>query len=177
MKAMRWTLDLANTVLRLRENVSVWNYRADDEWNNSTVYSESGKTMSVYGTYTPTPGSCGFETKMMNGSTVCLTNRTGTWSCTFANPGGYYSGSAKPTVMSFEDGAAVTVDISGREDLAALAASESPYVMTWATNAIPAATVAFVPDAATAAAANWILRRDDTGLRIRRGPGFRLIVR
>ena len=162
---------------RLHTGVNrVWNFQADDPVNNLAVFSQVGYALEVYGTYTPSPSSCGFSVKMMNGSTVNLTEKTGVWACLIANPCGFTSGSDKAPCMSFEDGAAVTVDISGREDLAALAASESPYVMTWATNAVPAATVAFSPDAATEAD-GWAFKRDGTGLRIRRGRGFRLIVR
>ena len=102
--------------------------------------------------------------ELQGGSTLCLTNRTGTF-CT-VNP------SHGDRVVSFASGANVTVNLAGRTDLKTLAASESPYVVTW--NSMPDAE--FAVDAETADA-RFKVRKDATGLRLIKIRGLMLIVK
>lgn len=82
-----------------------------------------------------------------------------------------FSGGRK--TIDFAANAKVTVDLSGRADVAALAKS-GDYIVTWTEATAPSADVTFRLDAATAA--KYTLKADATGRRLGRG-GFMLIVR
>ena len=82
--------------------------------------------LNVYGVFTPAVGHDYFYgCTMRDGSTIDLSGKEGNWSTTSA----FTSGAR--TVL-FADGASVTVNLAGREDLLALAKSENPYVVEWA---------------------------------------------
>ena len=83
------------------------------------------------------------------------------------------SGGTASQKLSFAAGT-VAVNLEGRGDLKAIAKSESPYIVTWATK--PADTVSFVLDDATAAH-GFKVRVRDSGLELVPPYGFMLIVR
>ncbi|MBR0056670.1 MAG: alkaline phosphatase family protein [Kiritimatiellae bacterium] len=157
-------LDLGNSTLRL-QNYSPNNNSSvrDFTCNPPTTGVFSKNAMAVYGTYTPPDNNCGFDLVMMDGSSIDLTGKSGVWSCKFTNTSA--GGDAATAKVSFSAGATVTVILDGRSDLEALAESKG-YVLTWASNAVPADSVTFAPDAATAE--KFTLRRDGTGLSLRK---------
>ena len=135
----------------------VWNFTS----SNPLIGKVGGSgMMEIYGTYTP-HSTCVFKMKMMNGSTLDLTAKTGTWST--AVTGG--------TPLAFADGATVTVDLSGRTDLDELAMSASPYVIAWESR--PSNIVTFMLDAATAK--HFSIAATNDGLKIIR-PGLIISV-
>ena len=104
---------------------------------------------------------------MLDGSTIDLSSKTGAWSATFVN-----SDNTRNT--TFDAGACVTIDLHGRSDLAELAKSDNPYVITW--SAAPDPTVKLVPDKETASASFYIVP-DETGAKLVRRQGTQIIVR
>ena len=119
--------------------------------------------LKVYGRYTAAAWRPPLT--MMGGSTLDLSGVSGTWNAdgkTTANQSG---------PVSFASGATIGVDLSGRTDLRELAASASPYVVTWSSQ--PNAT--FTLDAETAK--NFKLKPDGTGIKLVRRSGFTIIVR
>ena len=168
-------LDLSTTILRLQTtaagNSSVFDYVAGVLYERRSLFSKN--KMEVYGTYTPPPESFGFNMMMMDGSTMNLSEQSGTWSCSFVNSGGYVNGSDKPTSMSFKENATITINLEGRTDLKTIAKSESPYVVTWSTK--PADTTTFVLDAATQEL-GFKCKVTDAGLRLMKNKGLVIIV-
>ena len=168
-------LDLSTTILRLQTtaagNSSVFDYVAGVPYERRPLFSKN--KMEVYGTYTPPPESFGFNMMMMDGSTMNLSEQSGTWSCSFVNSGGYVNGSDKPTSMSFKENATITINLEGRTDLKTIAKSESPYIVTWATK--PADTTTFVLDAATQEL-GFKCKVTDAGLRLMKNKGLVIIV-
>ena len=128
----------------------------------------SGRYMEIYGRFSP-QSAMGFNMTMMDGSTLDLSKLEGTFSCNFSNG----SGGTASQKLSFAAGT-VAVNLEGRGDLKAIAKSESPYIVTWATK--PADTVSFVLDDATAAH-GFKVRVRDSGLELVPPYGFMLIVR
>lgn len=145
--------------LNVNKTVSVNDYLARYAANYN-VWSESA-ALNVYGTFTPETAYFTAAT-MKNGSTIDLSAKTDAWSTTSSFTNG--------NTLQFEEGATVTVNLAGREDLGTIVNSESPYVVTWETQ--PNAT--FVPDAQTAG--QYKLVPDASGLRITHKPGFVLII-
>ena len=121
---------------------------------------------SVHGTFKPAAHDYFYGVTLMDGSAIDLSQRTSALPLTSLFSGG------KKTI-DFAANAKVTVDLSGRADVAALAKS-GDYVVTWTESTAPGADVTFRLDAATAA--KYTLKADATGLRLGRG-GFMLIVR
>ena len=69
------------------------------------------------------------------------------------------------------------MNLAGRTDLEK-AAEARDYVVTWAPNAVPAASTTFVLDAATAALpAGYHLHKDTTGLRLHNKKGLTISIR
>ena len=171
-------LDLGTSILRLRHcspdrNSSVRDFTVNP-LAGQTVY--SGNKLEVYGTFTP-QSTDGINLLMMDGSAIDLSSWSGVWTCAFANSGGYAAGSDTGCKVAFADGATVTVNLAGRTDLEAIAEARG-YVVTWATGAVPADSVTFVLDEATAALPKeYSFRRDATGLRLHKKTGFTLILR
>ena len=149
----------------------MFDYVAGVPYERRPLFSKN--KMEVYGTYTPPPESFGFNMMMMDGSTMNLSEQSGTWSCSFVNSGGYVNGSDKPTSMSFKENATITINLDGRTDLKTIAKSESPYVVTWATK--PADTTTFVLDAATQEL-GFKCKVTDAGLRLMKNKGLVIIV-
>ena len=162
-------LDLGGSTLRMEaatKNSSVYGFTAAPAYGDV----KSTMTMEVYGTYLPA-SSYGFNMTMMDGSTIDLSKRTGSWNSSFSNGTDYEDPNPK---VSFAANATVTVDLHGRTDLETLAASASPYVITWAS--APDATTQFVLDEATAVMP-FRLKVKDAGLRLSRVRGFMIIVK
>ncbi|MBP5319419.1 MAG: PKD domain-containing protein [Kiritimatiellae bacterium] len=156
------TLDLGASPLRLKGNSSVYNFTTCSP--HSDVTSNSGCLLDVYGTFTP-DSIYGFNMRMMDGSTINLAKKTEAWSTTFANTA---------CSLIFEENATVKVDVHERDDLAALAKSDNPYLITWTT--APADTVTFLPDEDTAKR-GFKVRRDDTGVLLYYVGGTTIILR
>ena len=162
-------LDLGGSTLRMEaatKNSSVYGFTAAPAYGDV----KSTMTMEVYGTYLPA-SSYGFNMTMMDGSTIDLSKRTGSWNSSFSN--GTDTQDPNPKV-SFAANATVTVDLHGRTDLETLAVSASPYVITWAS--APDATTQFVLDEATAVMP-FRLKVKDAGLRLSSVHGFMIIVK
>lgn len=172
-------LDLGKSMLRLQsggENPMVGGFTCDPlSGNTFTVFSCKGKQLEVYGAYAPPALSKGFNLKLMDGSALDLSAFAGTMSCQFANSDGYANNSETDCKVAFDDGATVTVNLSGRSDLATIA-SERGYVVTWAANAVPDASTTFVIDDASAAL-GYKLRKNSTGLKLSKWTGLMMIMR
>ena len=174
-------LDLGASYLRLKYgngfstvNSTVHDFTCDP-LPDSNVY--SAHLLEVYGTYTPPSTSMGFNTMLMDGASLNLASASLPWSCSYANVGGYSSGSDKGCALSFEDGATITVNLAGRTDIDTLATARS-LVATWASGKIPAASTTFVLDPATAALPQeYYLRKTDEGLSLRKKVAFTVIIR
>ena len=169
-------LDLGTTILRLKHQAPDSNSKVCDFTCNplvgQTIY--SGNKLEVYGTF-KAQSTDGFNLLMMDGSTMDLSSRSGVWNCAFSNSGGYANGSDKNCKVAFDDGATVTVNLSGRADLPTIA-SERGYVVTWAANAVPDASTTFVIDDASAAL-GYKLRKNSTGLKLSKWTGLMMIMR
>lgn len=120
--------------------------------------------MNVYGTFKPTADGF-YGCTLQNGAVLDLNARRGTWSTTSSFTTG-------ANVATFADGAAVTVDLSGRDDVLNMLRNDE-YVVTWAT--APADDVVFSLDAATGARALSLVR-DSNGLKLV-STGIMIIVR
>ena len=111
---------------------------------------------------------------MTSGSTLDLTEVSGTWD-NKTNVQDLTTSSADQTTkngkVSFADGAAITVDLSGRTDLRTIAKSENPYVVTWGSQ--PSAT--FTLDGATGK--NFKIEADGTGIKIIPRAGITFFIR
>jgi hypothetical protein len=152
-------LDLGGSTLRMElatANSSVYGFTATPKFGDV----KSTKTMEVYGTYLPA-SSYGFNMMMMDGSTVDLSQRTGSWNSRFSNTQDHQD---KNTKVSFAANSTITVNLEGRTDLKTIAKSESPYVVTWATK--PADTTEFVLDEATSQ--HFKCKVTDAGLRLKK---------
>ena len=110
----------------------------------ATACGDSGLAgvMKVRGVFRPDTGFfCGCE--LQDGATLDLSGREGTFDAASGNAG---SETYQPHV-AFAPGAAVTVNLAGRTDLAPLASAEAPYAVKWAA---PPEGTRFSPDEATA---------------------------
>ena len=131
---------------------------------NSSSVKGSG-TYNVYGTFTPL-SQYGHNVKMLDGSTIDLSSKTGTWSTSFTST----------CAVTFNAAANVTVNLAGREGLPAFA-HERGLVMTWTAEKAPAANVTFEVDAATWRAGFKLVRDDEAnGLRLVHKPGLIILV-
>ena len=165
-------LDLGNSCLRLKGHSTVVDLTVSSP--NADVTSNSGCVMDIYGTFTPN-SLYGFNMKMMDGSTVNLTGKTGAWSSVFTQ-----NTVTTNCKVEFEEGGTVTVDLTGREaEMESLAkgeveGNERGYVITWQSANKPT-NVTFVPKMANAE--KYVLTPTDTGLRIRKPKGLVIIVK
>ena len=91
----------------------------------------------VYGTFTPL-SPFGFDVQMLDGSTIDLSTKTGTWSNLFGNRDNICS-------VTFADQATVTVFLGDRPDISELS-KNGTYVLTWTEETAPAANVVFKTD-------------------------------
>ena len=93
-------LDIS-TILRLHGDSFLNNLTIRSEF--SSVISDSGKTASVYGTFTPLSPYC-FNVTLMDGSAIDLRERTDAWPIRFENG----------ITAAFEDNATITLTLAGR---------------------------------------------------------------
>ena len=132
-------------------------------------YAITAAKPSVYGRYYA--GTFRPPLEMKDGSTLDLSEVTGTWSAS----GIVYTQAKDETAagrVSFADGAAITVDLSDRTDLRTIAKSENPYIVTW--DSQPSAT--FTLDAASYEE-GYRITPDSTGLKVSYHQGLTIIVR
>jgi hypothetical protein len=97
---------------------------------NSTWYMEDGAwaaQMKVHGTFTPNTDRF-YGATLQDGATLDLRGRTG---C-FNVQGRGHAGSTERSTLGFAAGAAITVNLAGREDLLDIAKSDLPLVVQWA---------------------------------------------
>ena len=121
------------------------------------------EALNVYGIFKPAAGHNYFYgCTMQDGSTIDLSGKTGTWSVKSAFSQGR-------NTVSFADGASVTLNLAGREDLRAIAKSSSPYIVTWAVTdgvaELPPDSAQFQVDDETKQKA-FSVRKDGTGLKL-----------
>ena len=110
--------------------------------------------LSVCGVFKPlTPYWHGLV--MMDGATLDLSETEGVFPAA--------TQLSQATNLRFAEGATITVALTNRADLAAIAASNAPYVVTWTTTNLAPANVTFQLDAATAAA-GYVIAQDEYGL-------------
>jgi hypothetical protein len=130
------------------------NYEAhDSRVGNDNDYDH----LRVWGVFTPY--SSGYHgLTMMDGSTIDLSQVAGTL------PGlSTLSGRESLRKLQFAPGATVSVVLTNRADLAEIAASNAPYVVTWTTTNLAPVNVTFQLDAATAAA-GYVIAQDEYGI-------------
>ena len=104
----------------------------------------------VYGTLSPI-SVYGFNTLMLDGSTLDLSMKTGAWSTTFENT---------TSSVTFDENATITVNLKGRTDLPALLGG---YVITWETE--PEASAVFTLDEQTKKRGYTVVR-DTAGVKL-----------
>ena len=150
------------SALKIYAPLSVRDYEPMFGYN----YNDGTGVFSVHGTFKPAAHNYFYGVTLMDGSAIDLSQRTSALPLTSSFTKG------KKTI-DFAANAKVTVDLSGRADVSALAKS-GDYVVTWTEATAPGADVTFRLDAETAA--KYTLKADATGLRLGRG-GFMLIVR
>ena len=110
--------------------------------------------LSVYGAFKPTtPYWHGLV--MMDGATLDLSETEGAFPAA--------TKLSQATNLRFAEGASITVALTNRADLAAIAASNAPYVVTWTTTNLAPANVTFQLDTATAAA-GYVIAQDEYGI-------------
>ena len=144
----------------------------------STSYNASmgSGVFNVYGTFKPL-SPYGHNVQMLDGSTIDLSSKTGSWTNQyhFVNNGDHYD-----FAVTFETGAIVTVNLTGREaEMESLVNGEVEsnkrgYVITWQSANKPT-NVTFLPKMANAE--KYMLMPTDTGLRIRKPKGMVIIVK
>ena len=165
-------LDLGTSILRMKNdhsNSSVCDFTCNSPTNHP-VY--SARKMEVYGTFTP-QGPDGFNLLMMDGSAIDFSAQSAPWNCHFTNAGGNAGGDGDNCKVAFDTGATVTIKF-GERDLDALADS-GEYVALWATDAVPDSSVKFVIEERNAE--KYKVKRDNTGLKVRKIAGITLIIR
>ena len=92
---------------------------------------------------------------MMDGATLDLSETEGAFPAA--------TKLSQATNLRFAEGATITVALTNRADLAAIAASNAPYVVTWTTTNLAPVGVTFQLDAATAAA-GYVIAQDEYGI-------------
>ncbi len=110
--------------------------------------------LTVYGAFKPiTPYWHGLT--MMDGATLDLSETEGGFSVV--------TKLQNATNLRFAEGATITVVLTNRADLAAIAASNAPYIVTWPSTNLAPANVTFQLDATTAAA-GYAIAQDEYGI-------------
>ena len=151
--------------IRLGSAVQVWT--PTSVRNYEQVYGDDQnmgeEALNVYGIFKPAADHNYFYgCTMHDGSTIDLSGKTGTWSVKSAFSQGR-------NTVSFADGASVTLNLAGREDLRAIAKSSSPYIVTWAVTdgvaELPPDSAQFLVDDETKQKA-FSVRKDGTGLKL-----------
>ena len=147
------------SALEIYMPTSVRNYEQVYDADQNRGY----EALNVYGIFKPAAGHNYFYgCTMQDGSTIDLSGKTGTWSVKSAFSQGR-------NTVSFADGASVTLNLAGREDLRAIAKSSSPYIVTWAVTEgvaeLPPESAQFQVDDETKQKA-FSVRKDGTGLKL-----------
>ena len=167
-------LDLGNSILRLKHHAPNMNSTVCDFTcrppRGETIY--SGNQLEIYGVYKP-QSTDGFNIKMMDGSTLDLSDQNVAWNCKFRNSGGYAKGSSTECKVSFAAGATVNVNLGGRADLKAFADS-GRHIILWAENAVPDVDLTAIVD--ELASNDYAIANDGTGAWVRRMGGLVIIV-
>lgn len=154
----------SGTLIAKLGNVTVNTPTADVANASGAVW--EGK-VQVYGAFRPnTDYFRGVE--LQDGATLDLRGRTGTFDTKGKNVGVR----EVQTTVTFAANAAVGVNVAGRGDLRSLAASDSPYVVKWATQPTG---VKFALDDETKA--GYRLKSDAAGLKISRAGGMTIVIR
>ena len=110
--------------------------------------------LTVYGAFKPiTPYWHGLT--MVDGATLDLSETEGAFSVV--------TKLQNATNLRFAEDATITVALTNRADLAAIAASNAPYVVTWPSANLAPASVTFQLDAETAAA-GYAIAQDEYGI-------------
>lgn len=166
-------LDIGTTYPRYRGNnwSSVWGYASNPISNANVDNTKSDGTsagsagIEVYGLFKPQTTKS-LNLKMMGGSMLDLSAKTGSFSCNFdsARVGGTQK-------LTFGSGT-VTVDLHGRADLETLAAQTDSRVVTWSSQ--PTGTT-FALDAETGK--RYKVKSESNGLYLKKFRGFLMIVR
>lgn len=136
-------------------SVLLEDYRDNCPASNYSLGSTDKDVLSITGSFTPATDYWHGLT-MLDGSTLDLSERTGAMAVVSQ------TGNASKT-LRFADGATVTVVLTNRADLAAIAASNAPYVVTWTSTNLAPANVTFALDAETAAA-GYAIAQDEYGI-------------
>ena len=155
-------LEINNSALWVINEISVCDYKSSYNGTSNDGLAE----MKVYGTFTPVTDYF-YGCTLQNGATINLSERT----IPLNTASSFSSGKNE---LEFAADAKITVDLSGRSDLQALARSASPYLVTWANP--PSNGVVFVPDEATRAN-GYKVKICDEGLRLLPRSGLLFIVR
>ena len=140
------------SALRLYAPLSVRNYEAAYGFN----YNSGTAALNVYGVFKPSAHDYFYGCTMQNGSTIDLSARTNALPFASASTSG-------ANTLGFAENATVTIDLSGRADLAVVATSAVPYVATWTVATRPSDDVTFVLDA-DSTAAGYSIKRDEHGI-------------
>lgn len=162
------TIDATSATLRMNGAMSISDVCTVNVRDYEAQYAGTANAgvgaMNVYGRFKPVADGF-YGCRLQNGAVLDLNARRGTWSTTSSFTTG-------ANVATFADGAAVTVDLSGRDDVLNMLRNDE-YVVTWAT--APADDVVFSLDAATGARALSLVR-DSNGLKLF-STGIMIIVR
>jgi len=95
-------------------------------------YADHTKDVKVYGTFRPVTVNFP-RVVLQDGATLSLIDQTGTWS-----PRSASKNDGARTV--FPEEGTITVDVTGRSDLLALAKSDNPYLVKWIADDVPVTT-------------------------------------
>lgn len=101
--------------------------------------------MYVYGRFAPNTDRF-YGATLQTGATLDLRKRTGCFNTTGNGHAGTTADSIARRTLGFASGAAITVNLAGRTDLGAIAKSDLPLVVQWATE--PNATFTLDPETA-----------------------------
>ena len=101
--------------------------------------------MYVYGRFAPNTDRF-YGATLQTGATLDLRERTGCFNTTGNGHAGTTANSIARRTLGFASGAAITVNLAGRTDLGAIAKSDLPLVVQWATE--PNATFTLDPETA-----------------------------
>lgn len=112
---------------------------------------------------------------MNTGSTLDLSEVTGTWNADGLAPvtGGANRNFTQPGLVSFADGAEITVAIGSRSDIHSVIRSASPYLVTWGEGVEPSATFTLDEESYT----HYRIKKTPQGLMVSSRPGFAIIVK
>ena len=147
------TLDCSSILCNMGNSAKLLNYTDRTPAANYTMGNDLD-ILEVYGAFTPTTAYWHGLT-LVDGATLDLSQTEGAFPIV--------SGISRTKNLRFAEGATITVALTNRADLAAIAASNAPYVVAWTSTNFAPAGVTFQLDAATAAA-GYAIAQDDYGI-------------